>query len=204
VTETVSTAIGFAPHSGWAAAVGAYRVEGGFCIVARARIELTDPDAPDSKQPYHTLRDLPIDEAVERLAEYEAAAKLMATEGIQRLTASLTESGHRVVGVGILESSGRKGSSLSEILSSHPLIHTADGDHFRRALEGAAIQCGLTVARQPARTIEARAAAAAGIDVSTLKERIKMVGREVGPPWRADQKSAALLAWLVLLSASAD
>jgi hypothetical protein len=164
-------------------------------VLVRERVEMTDSRDPGSKQPYHAVEGLPIAKATERLADYEATAATMAHQEIQRIVDQL---GRNVIGVGILESAGRKGSSLADTLASHALIHAADGDHFRNAIAAAATRCGLVVRRVRARELDAEAAAAIGAPPETLRQAIKELGREIGPPWGADQKAAALLAWLVL------
>ena len=195
-------ALGLAPHSGWAAVIGLGGAGAHWRILIRERVEMADTRDPGSKQPYHAVRGLPIGEAERRLKSYEATAELMAHAAIQRIADRLTQGGHRVIGVGILESAGRKGSSLADTMASHALIHTADGDHFRNAVAAAAARCRLAAIRVRARDLEADAAAVAGKALPKLYHALKEFGRDVGPPWGADQKSAALLAWLVLAQAS--
>lgn len=197
-----SAALGFAPHSGWAVAVGAAEVDRHLRVIVRERIDIADPDDPKSKQPYHSVAGLATGDAAPRLAAYAATAQQMAHEAVRRLVDELARRGHPTVGAGILESAGRRGSSLSAILASHALIHTADGEHFRSAIEGAATRCELPVVRVPARELHSRTAAETGTPIERLPLVLKDVGREMGPPWGADQKAAALLAWLVLAKAS--
>jgi len=54
-------AIGCAPHSGWAAVVALGGERGEPRVLARLRLELVDPGAPESKQPYHSVENLGID-----------------------------------------------------------------------------------------------------------------------------------------------
>ncbi|HET8644458.1 MAG TPA: hypothetical protein VFO85_03140 [Vicinamibacteria bacterium] len=188
----------FAPHSGWAAAV----VLGGSGaeprVLARTQIEMADPRDPESRQPYHAVEELAVEAAARRLHRYMAVAERMATAAMEALLEDVAARGHRVLSVGILDSSGRKGGSLAAILASHALIHTADGDHFRQALSAAAAHCRLAVSRVAARDLEARATAALRAPAGRLRDTVKGLGREVGPPWGADQKAASLLAWLLL------
>lgn len=197
-----TAALGCAAHSGWAAVVAVGEVDGRLRVLARERILMADPGDQKAKQPYHTVEDLPIGEAAERLAAYAATAEAMARQAIQAILADLSKDGHRSIGLGILESAGRKGSSLASILASHAMIHSADGDHFRVAIAGAGSGCGLPATRVPARDLEAAAAEAIGRPIETLRATVKEIGRDVGPPWGADQKAAALLAWLVLARAA--
>jgi len=191
-------AIGCAPHSGWAAVVALGGERGEPRVLARLRLELVDPGAPESKQPYHSVENLGIEEAARRIEGYEVVAEADAYTGIRALAQELSGRGYRATSVGILESSGRKGTSLAAILASHALIHTADGDHFRKALAAAAERNGLTVSGLPARDLDAEAVKGLGRPVPRLRQAIVAMGRQVGPPWGADQKSAALLAWLLL------
>ena len=190
--------VGFAPHSGWAAAVVLGGTHADPLVLGRSRIEMADHRAPESRQPYHTVESLGVEEAARRLDRYRAVAEDMARAAIQTLAENVAGLGYRVTSIGILESSGRKGTSLASILASHALIHTADGDHFRNALAAAAERSDLPVSRLRARDLEAEAEARLRLPVPRLREAVVRLGRQLGPPWGADQKMAALLAWLLL------
>jgi hypothetical protein len=155
--------MGVSPHSGWAAVVALGGAPTGPRVLERSRIDLIDGHFPESKQPYHAVEELAVEEAAQHLDRYRIQAEGMAGSAIRRVGEHLAGQGYELKSVGILESSGRKGGSLHSILASHALIHTADGDHFRNALAA-----------------------------------VNELGRQVGSPWGADQKNAALLAWLLL------
>jgi hypothetical protein len=78
------------------------------------------------------------------------------------------------------------------------LIHAAEGNHFRAALVCACQSLSLTVTRMPRRELEARAAAVLGRSPPQLAADVRALGAKLGAPWGVDQKSAALLAWLLL------
>jgi hypothetical protein len=196
--DAPGVALGIAPHSGWAAVVGIGESDGRLRVLVRERIEMADAADAESKQPYHAVEDLPVHEAEKRLAGYAATARSMAYAAVHRIVGQLGTDRHPVIGLGILDSAGRKGGSLAAILASHALIHTADGDHFRDAIASAATRCKLTVSRIRARDLDGEASAILRTPVKRLHETVKELGRAVGPPWGADQKAAALLAWLVL------
>lgn len=193
-----AAALGFAPHSGWAAVVAVAEEGGRPRVLLRDRIEMVDPGDGEAKQPYHAVEDAPVAEARKRLARYAAAAEAKAHASLKRIVGRLGDDGHRASGVGILDSMGRKVTDLEAVLASHALIHGADGDHFREAIAAAAARCGLPVLRIPARDLGAQAASRMGLSMEDMQETVKALGREWGPPWGADQKAAALLAWLVL------
>jgi hypothetical protein len=199
-TAAIETAaIGFSPHSGWAAMV----VLGGTAaapeLLARARVQLIDDHDPESKQPYHAVEFLCVEEATGRLDGYMAVATRRAQDFIRAQSEQLQERGITIRSVGIVDSSSRKQISLPSILASHALIHAADGDHFRNALFVAAEQCLLQVYRIPAKNLEQHAAKCLRLSDNRMLATVNRLGLGKGPPWGADQKKAALLAWTLLV-----
>jgi hypothetical protein len=198
-TAAIETAtIGLSPHSGWAAMV----VLGGTAaapeLLARAHVQLIDDRDPESKQPYHAVEFLCVEEATGRLDGYMAVATRLARDFIRAQFEQLKERGIIIRSVGIIDSSGRKQISLPSILASHALIHAADGDHFRNSLFAAAEQCRLQVCRIPARDLEQHAGKCLRLPVNRMLSTVKNLGLGKGAPWGADQKKAALLAWTLL------
>ena len=167
-------------------------------VLERSRIQMIDDRAPESKQPYHAVESLPVDEAGRRLERYMAAAAGMAWTALQTLATQLAARGYQLASAGVLESSGRKVDSLASILGSHALIHGADGDHFRNALATAATRGDFAVTRLRARDLEKEAVSCLRLPPEELQATLGTLGRALGPPWGADQKAAALLAWMLL------
>ena len=99
---------------------------------------------------------------------------------------------------GIIASSGRVGATLEATLASHALIHTADGNHFRDALARGCEALGLTVTRIPQKVLLEHASVTLKKSPQALAATLASLGRGLGAPWGADQKSATLLAWLLL------
>ena len=189
-------ALGFAPHSGWAAvvALGGPGPE----LLHRGRLEMTDGALPGAAQPYHALEGQPLPQAARRLARYQAAAARLARTGLRQVLAALEKQGYAPRAAGILASSGRQGSSLAAILAAHPLIHTADGEHFRDALAFAGRQHGVRVARIREKDLVEQAAKALGRSAPALQAAVAAWGKPLGPPWTQDQKLSALGGWLGL------
>jgi hypothetical protein len=131
-----------------------------------------------------------------------AVARSLAQSAIQAQAQDLKERGYQLKCIGIVDSASRKPSSLSSILASHALIHAADGDHFRNALSTAAELLGLRVCRVPARALQDQAMDCLRLPKTRLLDTANQLGRQVGPPWGADQKQAALLAWMLLKNPS--
>jgi hypothetical protein len=191
-------AMGIAPHSGWAAAVVLGTPDANPQVLLRSRIEMVEPDVPESKQPYHTVEHLDLEQAAQCLRRYEAGAANMAHAAIRGMAAQLAARGVTMTTVGVLDSAGREGGSLASILASHALIHSADGEHFRQALAAGAERSGLAVRRVRARDLPAQAEEGLRRPSAVLQDLVSAFSRQVGPPWGADQKLAALLAWLLL------
>jgi len=193
--------LGFAPHSGWTAVVVIGGTAAKPLVLARERLELADANLPGASQPYHAIEDLPLDVANERLTAYQAASERLATAGIRTLVQTARAGGIEPRAVGILDSAGRAGATLAAILASHALIHTADGNHFRAALESGCAAAGLPAIRLRRADLETHAARELRRRGEALRKTVTKLGREAGAPWGADQKEAALLAWLLLVRA---
>ena len=103
---------------------------------------------------------------------------------------------------GLLLASGRQLPALANILASHPLIHTAEGELFRDALRMASRECGMALAEVKERELLARAAADLGLPAAAIEQRLSAMGKVIGPPWRQDEKYAAMVAWLALAAGS--
>jgi hypothetical protein len=193
-----SCALGIAPHSGWAVVVilGGARAEPR--VLLRERIELADQRLAGSKQPYHAIEGRPLTEAQQRLVAFQTSANRLALAALRTLTQTLLATGAQPRAAGIVASSGRVGATLEATLASHALIHTADGNHFRDALSCACETLGFAVTRIPQRTLQPQAEAALGVPAQRLAATLTALGRGWGAPWGADQKAAALLAWLLL------
>jgi hypothetical protein len=167
-------------------------------VLARERLELADPKLPGSKQPYHAIEPLPLAAAQAQLATFKSSAARLAAAGIRALAHVARAAGVEARTAGIIDSAGRSGATLAATLASHALIHSADGNHFREALAAGCAAQGLPVIRIRQRDLAAVAAAELGGSPEELRTRVAQLGRDVGSPWGADQKGAALIAWLLL------
>lgn len=193
-----TAAIGFSAHSGWAAMVVLGGTTAAPNLLDRSRVTLIDERDPEAKQPYHAVEFLCVEEATGRLDGYLSVATRMAQAAMEAESEKLKRLGLALKSVGILESSSRKDIALSSILASHALIHAAEGDHYRNALSAAAEQLRLEVCRLQSRALEEHAMKCLRLPRKRLLDTVNGLGREVGPPWGADQKKAALLAWTLL------
>jgi hypothetical protein len=165
--------------------------------VAVRRIELifATSQTPATFQPYHEVMDLPWERAQVQVRTAESKLVATAALALRQLVDEAKESGGRVRAVGIVGAPDRK---LAAIGSPHIRAHAAEGVLFRRILERAASENGLEWQSYPEPALEDRAAQELAISASNIKEILSQFGRALGRPWRADEKSAALGAWLAL------
>jgi hypothetical protein len=195
-----SAALGFRAHSGWTALVALSVSEGTPCVLARQRIHLVETFTYRLRQPYHTAKNMPLDEARVFVAGVQTQARSLAYRAVRELQESLQTQGYRLTRCGLVLASGRPLPNLPDILGSHALIHTADGELFREALLHACARCGLLSKTAKERELRDEAPQLLRLRPDDLTRRIAELGRTLGPPWSQDEKLATLVAWLALRS----
>ena len=196
--KDAQAALGFRAHSGWAAAIALAESGKTLVVLERLRIELADPRVKGFPQPYHAAEPLPLSEARKLIEECVAASGRLALTGIRAVIENLRKRGHEAVACGLVTGSGRPLPPLEGVLASHALIHTAEGVMFREALQRAAEVVHLLVRPVKEREAYEEAARVLSIDVSEIRGRLAVAGKSAGPPWKEDQKLAALAAWMAL------
>jgi hypothetical protein len=191
-------AIGCRAHSGWAALVAVAGTVKSPEVVARRRIEIADPGIRGSKQPFHAAEPLEFPAAEELLERCAESTRRLAREAVQAAIDGLRDMRCEAACCGIILGSGRTLPTLKAVLASHALIHTAEGEFYRKALVEAGEHCGLPVLGVKERELYERAAAQLRLAAGEIERRIAEMGKPLGPPWTQDQKYAALVAWLAL------
>ncbi len=191
-------AAGFRAHTGWAACIvlaGPLDAPG---VIDRRRLGLLAPGVP--WECYHAAARLPPSKAEALIDNARDTARDLAREALRDIADELRAGKGELVAVGVVLSSARPLLSIEEALSSHAMKHAAEGQLYRQALIDAATDAGLPVAAAPERDLLDVAAGALGLSPVARRGRLGDLGRELGPPWAQDQKSAALVAWLALAS----
>jgi hypothetical protein len=191
-------ALGLRAHSGWAALVAVAGTRRAIEVVDRRRIELADPAVPGPAQPYHEAEGKPLAKARQIVDRYADRARDQAREAFRAVIGDLRRRGYAVAGFGLLLSSGRPLPDLESILASHALIHAADGELFRDALQDAAEKHRLSSLRVREKELVAKASATLQAAAEELQRTVNAAGKSIGPPWTQDQKLATLVAWLAL------
>jgi len=193
-----NAAVGFRVHSGWAAAVTVCGPMDAPVVVDRRNIRLVKTYTYTFRQPYHTAAKMEREEAVKFIRGVQLDAKRLAVASLRSLQTDLAEGDFRLMIGALLLASGRALPRLEQILLSHALIHTADGELFRDNLRAACSRCDLRVEGVREKELFATASKVLGIQTDALKRRVTALGKVLGPPWSADEKLAALAAWITL------
>ena len=192
-------AIGVRMHSGWGVLITVSNDGGRLSVVDRRRIEVIDEKkSTGKKQPYHFAKNLALGAAEKYIANCTVDSERLAWESIRKLMDELRVSDYAVKMCAVVLASGRPLPSLPEILASHPLIHTAEGEFFRSAVWNACEKLKIRVSGVRERDLEAQAKSVLGKSAMATVKKISKMGKSIGPPWTQDHKSAALGAWIIL------
>jgi hypothetical protein len=159
---------------------------------------LTTDEGPRGNQPFHRAKELGIDEANGFLASYTAETDRLAAHEIAGVIRDLQSRNLEVCAAGLLLSSGGSLPALAQILGSHPLIHSAEGELFRNSVRRACESFNMPV--EGIRKRDLRDDAIRGFPELTQNAigRIARSAKALGPPWTAEHKTAAFAAYFAL------
>lgn len=184
--------------SGWAAAVLLSGPASAPQLLDRGIVELSDPAVPASRQPYHAGFGV----AQRNLAKLRGLRALIARSARRSVTDLVRRhraAGHGLRGVGVVI-----GSDIDpdRITNPHIRAHASEGRLFRTVLEQAVLRCGLRCTTLVERLLGDHASRVLGRPEADLKQALAELGRRLpgGGRWRAEEKAAALAAWVVLAS----
>jgi hypothetical protein len=196
-----SAAIGISVHSGWGAMVAVAGVRGAEEVLDRRRLVIIDSKIIGSAQPYHYVEEMEVRSAERHLTRCATDSTRLALEALTRVSVELRDRGSMLMASAILLSSARPLPDLEEILASHALIHTAEGEFFRQAFRTALERLKIPVTGIRSRDLDDCAQKAFGKAAPEVHKRIDGMGRSLGAPWTKDEKTAALSAAIILAGA---
>ena len=190
--------IGFRVKSGWAAAVLLAGPAATPRVIQHGVVDLSDPAAPDSRQPYHAGMGVAQTDTA-RLQRLTAEVHRYARQSIAEWVAACRGTGFQLGGVGMVVGSE---ADPERIVNPHIRAHAAEGHLFRSVVDDATRRCGLACVIFVERDLFSHAAMSLGRSEASLKRDLAQLGRTPTRPWRQEQKAAATAAWVVLASAS--
>src|SRR5262249_42558217 len=135
--------------------------------------------------------------AISAVQPLERRIENVATEALGKIVGALRVKGFALSGVGIVGSPDR---NLARIGNAHIRAHAAEGILFRRVLEVAASNHNLRWRSFSDRCFDEVAAVELSQRAHDTKPLLTEIGRAAGKPWRADERIAAMAAWIALKS----
>ena len=195
MTRSNLVAVGLRAKTGRAIAVVLGGSPDSPLVIAKTEIKLRDPKIPATGQPYHHVMDLPIEEWPRAVEKSARAIEKLAIKALAKLMKEQIANGTKVHAVGIV---GAKDRDLMRIGNPHIRAHAAEGILFRRVLDDAARANKLSFCSFAEREFEQILKQGLGARSSSIKRKLDEATRSLPPPWRADEKLAAIAAWLAL------
>ena len=187
-------ALGFRLKSGFAVAVALRGPAAAPTAIARAVVELSDPDVFETRQPYH--HGFSTHEEDERqIAKRVKIVERCASRSIAALLKDERFDGFTCRGAGLVV-----GSVIDPATVGNPHIraHASEGKLFRSVLESAlqaqGISCDVIVEKQ----LTEKAAAGLKRTDADIRGVVAGFGKALGGSWRAEEKAASTAAWLAL------
>ncbi len=185
---------GCKPHSGWAIAVLVGGTASAPVVLDRRRVQLCPDDLP--RQVYHAAEGLPRARAAALVKKVDAAVGRLTTAVVKDLIDAAGEHGE-LVGLSVV-GNPRPLPDLDAALANHSMLHSAEGELYRGALDDAADALGLPVTPAPPKRTVHEAAIVLGTTGDALAARLKGLRAELGAPWQADHKDATAGALMAL------
>jgi hypothetical protein len=186
-------ALGFRVKSGFAIAVGLAGSAAEPMLIARRIVELSDPNVPQTKQPFHagagTAQEDP--KEIARLTKIIARSALRSVEALLGDELFVGRRCRAALVVGSVIDPARVGNL-------HIRAHASEGRLFRTVLEAALKEHGVPCSVVVEKSLGAQAAKGIGRPQGQIKKVVGRLGDALGGPWRAEEKAAATAAWMVL------
>jgi hypothetical protein len=188
----METVVGCSVGTGWAVLVSVVAEGPDFVeptVVDRRRVDLVP--GPD-RFAYHLAAEQSSAEAEQLVADVHGAATAAAVAAVSGLASSSELAGAVVVGA---QPAAGGLQPLADCVRTHTTIHTAEGALYRSVLWDAFGDEGVAVSAVPRDELPDEVALAVGRDTTGVQSLITQIGKVLGPPWRREQKEAALAGW---------
>jgi len=192
---TTQAAVGFRVKSGWATAVLLAGPARAPHVVDRRVIALSDPAVPTSRQPYHAVMGAARANRAKIERRLRSVVAKITRQSVRQLLQEYRKTGHPVRRVALVV-----GSNIdpARIANDHIRAHALEGRLFRTVLEQACRSLGLKSSVLIERNAYPAGATVFRRSEARLKHAVTELGRAIEGPWRADEKTAALAAWMTL------
>ena len=189
-----TAALGLTVKSGWASAVLLTRTAGSLRVVDCRTVLLSDPEVADARQPYHagfgTAR-----AAGAGLSRLLTSVKRFGGRSMNDLLREYVAAGHRISGAGVVVGSLVDPRTIG---NDHIRIHALEGQLFRTVVTTGLSRGGVACSVWRERDLLVVAGERLRKPDDAVRAALASLKSDVSGPWRAEQKAAALAAWIVL------
>jgi len=187
-------ALGFRVKSGWAAAVLLTDSARSPQLCDVQRIDLSDPRLPETGQPYHAAMGR-LETDTRKINRRVDVVRRIAEKSIAKLLA-----GYRQQNFTIKRAALVVGSQIdpASVANAHIRAHALEGQLFRSVLQESLQAHRILSDVLIERDAYARAAEQLKQSNENVRRVIQNFGRDTEAPWRAEQKLAAVAAWVAL------
>jgi hypothetical protein len=162
-------------------------------VLERRALVLSDPDVPWSGQPFHAGLELEGEEGERVVKRACQAARRVALREVKALARDYADA--KLLGVGLVVGSDIDPAKLG---NPHVRAHASEGKLFREVIEAGVDAIGAKHRTLVERELYAQAEDELVRSEGELKRLLIDLGSDLGAPWRAEEKGAALAAWLIL------
>jgi hypothetical protein len=195
MAKSIRAALGFRVKSGWAMAVLLCGTRNEPRLITCREVLLSDPEIPQSKQPYHAALNLPAGEARAVTESLCRAVRAAANQSVGELLKQVVAEGYQARGAACVVGSLVDPATLH---NEHIRAHGLEGQLFRTALEAALGKHNISCMTMLEKGAYDSASHASAVSVVRLKRMVNALGASRDGSWRAEEKLAALAAWTVL------
>ncbi len=188
------SALGFRVKSGWAVAI---LIDGSVespHVSDNRVIGLSDPQDPATRQPYHAAMGT-FETNAAKLKRRTQSVNRMVKKAVADLLQQHTDKGYTIRRAGLVVGSQIDPDSIA---NPHIRAHALEGRLFRTMLEAALQSRGIRCAIFTEHDTYAEAAKTLDKSPAQIKRVLTRLGDATNGPWRAEQKLAALVAWMSL------
>jgi len=193
-SKTQNTALGFRVKSGWAAVVVLTGPARSPHVCQSFAIYMCDPKLPATRQPYHA-RMGKLETNSGKLQVRMQIVRRVTKQSVAQVLLDCRRKNLKVRQAGLVV-----GSQIDPALIANPHIraHALEGALFRTVLMDALRAERVRVLVFNERDAYSEGAIQLKRSAAELHRQIENLGRLVDGPWRAEQKLAALAAWIAL------
>jgi hypothetical protein len=194
-SNDVPASLGIRVKSGTACAILLLGPRSGPRVSGRQTLDLCDPEVPASRQPYHAVMNAAASEAPGIEARLRSAVQGATRHSVEQSLGNARGDGLNIAACALVV-----GSVIDpkRIANEHIRAHAQEGQLFRTALVDAFQHYGISASVFVERAIYAQAADALAKPIDEIKRLLSALGKGSAGPWRADEKLAALAAWMTL------